>query len=50
MQRLHELHEENYKLALDNKINIIVINVENKSISEICNEILSSELYNDIVN
>jgi hypothetical protein len=31
-------------------MNIIVIDVENKGISEICNEILSSELYNDIVN
>lgn len=50
IQKLHELHEQNYKSALDNKMNIIVIDVENKSISEICNEILSSELYNDIVN
>jgi deoxyadenosine/deoxycytidine kinase len=50
IQKLHELHEQNYKLALDNKMNIIVIDVENKGISEICNEILSSELYNDIVN
>ena len=50
IQKLHELHEQNYKSALDNKMNIIVIDVENKGISEICNEILSSELYNDIVN
>jgi deoxyadenosine/deoxycytidine kinase len=50
IQNLHELHEQNYKLALDNNTNIIVIDVENKGISEICNEILSSELYNDIVN
>jgi deoxyadenosine/deoxycytidine kinase len=50
IQNLHELHEQNYKLALDNNMNIIVIDVENKGISEICNEILSSELYNDIVN
>jgi deoxyadenosine/deoxycytidine kinase len=50
IQKLHELHEQNYKSALDNKMNIIVIDVENKGISEICNEIISSELYNDIVN
>ena len=50
IQKLHEFHEQNYKSALENKMNIIVIDVENKGISEICNEILSSELYNDIVN
>lgn len=50
IQKLHELHEKNYKSALEAKMNIIVIDVENKSISDICNEILSSNLYNDIVN
>ena len=50
IQKLHELHEKNYKSALDAKMNIIAIDVENKSISDICNEILSSNLYNDIVN
>jgi deoxyadenosine/deoxycytidine kinase len=50
IQKLHDFHEQNYKSALDNKMNIIVIDVEDKGISEICNEILSSELYNDIIN
>ena len=50
IQKIHELHEKNYKLAIENNMNILVIDVENKSISEICNEILSSNLYNDIVN
>jgi thymidylate kinase len=49
LQELHELHEKNYKLATEARMNIIVIDVENKSISDICNEILSSNLYNDIV-
>jgi deoxyadenosine/deoxycytidine kinase len=49
IQKLHELHETNYKLALENNMNIIAIDIENKSISDICNEILSSNLYNDIV-
>ena len=50
IQKIHELHEKNYKLAIENNMNILAIDVENKSISEICNEILSSNLYNDIVN
>jgi deoxyadenosine/deoxycytidine kinase len=49
LQELHELHEKNYKLAMEARMNIIVIDVENKSISDICNEILSTNLYNDIV-
>ena len=49
IQQLHELHEKNYKEALSSNMNIIAIDVENKSISDICNEILSSNLYNDIV-
>ena len=49
IQSIHELHEKNYKAALDAKMNIIVIDVENKSIGDICGEILASNLYNDIV-
>jgi len=49
IQHLHELHEKNYKEALSNNMNIIAIDVENKSISDICSEILLSDLYNDIV-
>ena len=50
IQKIHELHEKNYNLAIQNNMNIIVIDVENKGISEICNEILLSKLYNDIIN
>ena len=49
IQQLHELHEKNYKEAQSNNMNIIAIDVENKSISDICSEILLSNLYNDIV-
>jgi deoxyadenosine/deoxycytidine kinase len=49
IQSIHELHEKNYKAALEAKMNIIVIDVENKSIGDICGEILASALYNDIV-
>jgi len=49
IQSIHELHEKNYKAALEAKMNIIVIDVENKSIGDICSEILASNLYNDIV-
>jgi deoxyadenosine/deoxycytidine kinase len=49
IQSIHDLHEKNYKAALDAKMNIIVIDVENKSIGDICGEILASALYNDIV-
>lgn len=49
IQSIHDLHEKNYKAALDAKMNIIVIDVENKSIGDICGEILVSNLYNDIV-
>ena len=49
IQQLHELHEKNYKEAQSNNMNIIAIDVENKSISDICSEILTSNLYNDIV-
>lgn len=49
IQQLHELHEKNYKEAQSSNMNIIAIDVENKSISDICSEILLSNLYNDIV-
>jgi len=37
---LHDSHEENYRQALENKMNIIVIDVDDKSIPEIADEIL----------
>jgi deoxyadenosine/deoxycytidine kinase len=38
---IHNLHEETYKIALDKKLDIIVIDVDNKSINEIADEIFS---------
>lgn len=40
IKKLHESHEENYKKGIENNMNIIVIDVDNKTISEIGNEIL----------
>jgi len=40
IKKLHQSHEENYKKGLENNMNIIVIDVDDKNISEIANEIL----------
>lgn len=40
IKSIHNLHEDAYLLALEKKYNIIVINVEDKSIFEIVNNIL----------
>lgn len=42
---LHELHESAYENAINNRMNIIVIDVENKSISELANEIYNSLVF-----
>lgn len=49
IKRIHELHEEKYKDAVKNNKNIIVIDAENKSIPDICSEIVSSNIYTEIV-
>ena len=49
VERIHELHEANYKRADENNKNIIVIDVENKTISDICSEIVSNNIYTEIV-
>jgi deoxyadenosine/deoxycytidine kinase len=49
IQRIHELHEINYKKALEENKNIIVIDIENKTISDICSEIISNNIYTEIV-
>ena len=49
IKRIHDLHEEKYKDAVENNKNIIVIDVENKSIPDICSEIVSSNIYTEIV-
>jgi deoxyadenosine/deoxycytidine kinase len=40
LTEIHNLHEETYKKALENNLNIIIINVNNKTIQEIAEEIL----------
>jgi deoxyadenosine/deoxycytidine kinase len=50
IKRIHQLHEEKYINAIKNNKNIIVIEVENKSITDICSEIISSNIYTEIVN
>ena len=50
IKRIHELHEKNYEEALKNNKNIICIDVENKSVADICSEIISSNIYNNIIN
>ena len=50
IKRIHQLHEEKYINAIKNNKNIIVIEAENKSITDICSEIISSNIYNEIVN
>ena len=42
---LHNLHEN----AVNNKTNIIIINVENKDISEIANEIYNSQMIKKVL-
>ena len=49
IKRIHELHEEKYKDAFENNKNIIVIDAENKTIPDICSEIVSSNIYTEIV-
>lgn len=49
IKRIHQLHEEKYKDAVENNKNIIVIDAENKSIPDICSEIVSSNIYTEIV-
>ena len=50
IKRIHQLHEEKYINAIKNNKNIIVIEAENKSITDICSEIISSNIYTEIVN
>jgi deoxyadenosine/deoxycytidine kinase len=42
VQRIHDLHENKINDAIKYKMNIIIIEIEDKSITEICNEIISS--------
>tara|TARA_B100000795_G_scaffold269298_1_gene258259 strand:- start:9873 stop:10499 length:627 start_codon:yes stop_codon:yes gene_type:complete len=50
IKRIHALHEDKYKEAIKSNKNIIVIDVENKTISDICSEIVSSNIYTDVIS
>ncbi len=43
--KIHELHEEKYLKAINDNMNIVVIDIENKSITEIANEIINKYIY-----
>jgi len=47
ISQIHKLHEEKYLKAIKDNMNIIVINIENKSITDIVNEITNSCVYNN---
>ena len=49
IKRIHELHEEKYNDAVKNNKNIICIDVEYKSIADICSEIISSKIYSNLI-
>lgn len=49
IKRIHELHEDKYYEALKNNKNIICIDVESKSIADICSEIISSTIYSNLI-
>ena len=50
IKRIHELHEDKYCEALKNNKNIICIDVESKSIADICSEIISSTVYSNLIH
>jgi len=50
IKRIHELHEKTYTDLINEKKNIIVIDIENKSILDICSEIVSSDIYSHIIS
>lgn len=43
-EHLHELHETTYKEALDNNINVICIDIENKTVAQIATEIFNLDI------
>lgn len=49
VRRIHELHEKNLEEAQKKNMNILVIDIENKSIPDICNEIMGSDIYKNVM-
>jgi deoxyadenosine/deoxycytidine kinase len=50
IQRIHEMHEQRLLEAIAQKMNILVVDIENKTIAEICAEIMNSSIYTDIAS
>jgi deoxyadenosine/deoxycytidine kinase len=48
IQRIHDMHQEKLADAIRLNMNVLVIDIENKSIGEICAEIMNSSLYTNI--
>lgn len=48
VQRIHEMHEQRLAEAVAQNMNVLVIDIENKTISEICAEIMNSHVYAEI--
>lgn len=48
IRRIHELHEIKLKEALNKNMNVLIIDIENKSLADICDEIINSNIYKNI--
>ena len=49
IKRIHELHEEIYRETIKNNKYILCVDIENKSIADICSEIISSNIYSSLI-
>jgi deoxyadenosine/deoxycytidine kinase len=49
IQRIHDLHGENVQELLRHNINVIIVDIENKSIAEICQEIISHKVFQNVI-
>jgi deoxyadenosine/deoxycytidine kinase len=49
IKRIHELHEEIYGETIKNNKYILCVDIENKSIADICSEIISSNIYSSLI-
>lgn len=50
IKRLHELHTHEVSEMIKHNINVIIIDIENKSINDICNEILRNKNITSLIS
>jgi deoxyadenosine/deoxycytidine kinase len=50
IKRIHDLHCENVHELLKHNINVIIIDIENKSIAEICQEIINHRVFQNVIS